>query len=186
MANTSDIRNGMIIEYNNGIYEVIDFLHVKPGKGGAFVRTKMKNIRTGQVIDNTFRTSEKLTEVRIEKTKNQYLYREGDLFNFMDIDTYEQLSIPKDAIGDLDKFLMDGMEAKIRFTPDKEVIGIEIPIVVEQLITECEPNVKGNTASGSGKVAFTETGLRIIVPFFVEAGTKIRIDTRTGEYIERA
>jgi elongation factor P len=104
----------------------------------------------------------------------------------MDIDTYEQLSIPKDAIGDLDKFLMDGMEAKIRFTPDKEVIGIEIPIVVEQLITECEPNVKGNTASGSGKVAFTETGLRIIVPFFVEAGTKIRIDTRTGEYIERA
>lgn len=185
MANTSDIKNGMVIEYSNGLFEVVEFQHVKPGKGAAFVRTKLKNLRTGQVIDNTFRTSEKLTTVRIEKTKNQYMYKDSDLFHFMDVDTYEQLSVPKDAIGNLDKYLMEGMEVKIRMTPTFDIVGIEIPISVEQILTECEPNIKGNTASGSGKVGHTETGLRITIPFFVEAGTKIRIDTRTGEYMER-
>ncbi len=186
MANTSDIRNGMIIEYNNGLFEIVEFLHVKPGKGAAFVRTKLKNCKTGQVIENTFRTSEKLKDVRIEKSIKQYLYKDSDFFYFMDTETYEQINITNDAIGDLDKFLMEGMEVKIRMTPTSEIIGIELPISVIQELTEAEPNVKGNTASGSGKVAYTETGLRVIVPFFVEAGTKIKIDTRTGEYMERA
>ena len=185
MATTSDIRNGMIIKFKNGLYEIIEFLHVKPGKGSAFVRTKLKNIKTGQVIENTFRTSERLEEVRVEKKKKEYLYFDGDFYVFMDPETYEQLQVPKEAIGDLDKYLVENIEVGIKMDPEGNILGIELPITVIQEIAECEPNFKGNSASVSGKKAVTNTGLNIIVPFFVEVGDKIKIDTRTGSYIER-
>lgn len=185
MATTSDIRNGMIIDYKNGLYEIVDFLHVKPGKGAAFVRTKLKNIRTGKVIDNSFRTSERLDEVRVEKHKKEYLYFDGNFYVFMDSSTFEQLNVPPETIGDAEKFLVDNMEVAMKLGPTGEILGIELPTVVEQSIEECEPNVKGNSASVSGKKATTDRGLDLTVPFFIEVGDKVRIDTRTGEYIER-
>ena len=185
MATTSDIRNGMIINFKNDLFEIVDFLHVKPGKGGAFVRTKLKNVKTGKVIENTFRTSEKLEEVRVEKHKREYLYRDGDFYVFMDTTTYEQTQIPAEVIGDLDKLLIENMEVAMRLDPNGEILGIELPTTVIQEIAECEPNVKGNSASVSGKKAVTDRGLLINVPFFLEVGDKIKIDTRTGEYIER-
>ncbi|MEN6445039.1 MAG: elongation factor P [Candidatus Cloacimonas sp.] len=186
MATMADIRNGMIIEFKDDLYEVVEFLHVKPGKGPAFLRSKLKNIRTGRVLENTFRESDSFNEVRIERTKKEYLYRDGNFLVLMDSDNYEQMHIDVSLLGDKEKLLVDNMEVMVAATPEGEIIGIELPTTVVQKIAECEPNVKGNTASGSGKVAFTETGLRLMVPFFVEVGDKIRIDTRTGEYIERA
>ncbi len=185
MATTSDIRNGMIIKFKNDLYEIVEFLHVKPGKGAAFVRTKLKNVQSGKVIDNTFRTSEKLEEVRVEKHKKEYLYFDGSFYVFMDSYTYEQMQVPPEAIGDYDKMLVDNMEVAMKLDPDNNILGIELPTTVEQEIAECEPNVKGNSASVSGKKAVTDRGLDITVPFFIEVGDKIRIDTRTGEYIER-
>ncbi|MFA7057942.1 MAG: elongation factor P [Candidatus Cloacimonadales bacterium] len=186
MASTSDIRNGMIIEWKNGIYEFVEFLHVKPGKGAAFVRSKLRNIRTGQVVENTFRTSEVFEEIRIEKSKKEYLYRDGEFYVLMDLETYEQMNVHADEMEKYAKFLKENMQIVIKTTPTNEVIEVELPTSVIQVIAECEPNFKGNTASGSGKVAITETGLRIMVPFFVEQGEKIKIDTRTGDYVERA
>lgn len=185
MASTSDIRNGMIIKFKNGLFEIVEFQHVKPGKGHAFVRTKLKNVKSGKVIENTFRTSEKLEEVRVEKFKKEYLYFDGSFYVFMDINTYEQMQVPAEAIGDKDKFLIENMEVAMRLDPDGEIMGIELPITVIQEIAECEPNIKGNSASVSGKKAVTDRGLAITVPFFIEMGNKIKIDTRTGEYIER-
>ena len=186
MATMADIRNGMIIEFKDDLYEVVEFLHVKPGKGPAFLRSKLKNIRTGRVLENTFRESDTFNEVRIERTKKEYLYREGDFFVLMDSENYEQMHIDKSLLGEKEKLLTDNMELIVSATPEGEIVGIEVPTTVVQTIGECEPNIKGNTASGSGKVAFTETGLRLMVPFFVEIGDKVKIDTRTGEYIERA
>jgi len=185
MASTSDIRNGMIIDFKNGLYEIVEFQHVKPGKGAAFVRTKLKNIRTGKVIDNTFRTSEKLDEVRVEKHKKEYLYFDGTFYVFMDSITFEQLNVPLETIGAAEKFLVENMEVAMKLGPTGEILGIELPTVVEQSIEECEPNVRGNSASVSGKKATTDRGLDLSVPFFIEVGDKVRIDTRTGEYIER-
>jgi elongation factor P len=185
MASTSDIRNGMIIKFKNGLYEVTEFLHVKPGKGAAFVRTKLKNIENGKLIENTFRTSEKIEEVRVEKQKKEYLYYDGNFYVFMDSDTYEQMHVPKEQIGELDKYLVENMEVAMKLDPDGNILGIELPVTVIQEVAECEPNVKGNTASASGKKAVTDRGLDITVPFFIERGDKIKIDTRTGEYIER-
>jgi len=185
MASTSDIRNGMIIKFRGDLYEIIEFLHVKPGKGHAFVRTKLRNVKTGKVIDNTFRTSEKLEEVRVEKHKKEYLYFDGNFYVFMDSATYEQIQVPPEVIGDLDKFLIENMEVAMKLDAEGEVVGIELPTTVIQEIVECEPNVKGNSASVSGKKAVTNTGLTITVPFFVETGDKIKIDTRNGSYIER-
>jgi len=185
MASTSDIRNGMIIKFRGDLYEIIEFLHVKPGKGHAFVRTKLRNVKTGKVIDNTFRTSEKLEEVRVEKHKKEYLYFDGNFYVFMDSATYEQMQVPPEVIGDLDKFLIENMEVAMKLDAEGEVVGIELPTTVIQEIVECEPNVKGNSASVSGKKAVTNTGLTITVPFFVETGDKIKIDTRNGSYIER-
>jgi len=186
MATMADIRNGMIIEFKEGLYEVVEFLHVKPGKGPAFMRTKLKNVRTGRVLDNTFRDSDTFNEVRIARTKKEFLYREGAFLVLMDSENYEQMHVDVSILGDKEKMLMDNMEVMVMTSPSGEVLGIDLPTTVVQTIAECEPNVKGNTASGSGKVAFTETGLRLMVPFFVESGEKIRIDTRSGEYIERA
>ncbi len=185
MATTSDIRNGMIINFKGELFEIVEFLHVKPGKGGAFVRTKLKNIKTGKVLENTFRTSEKLEEVRVEKHKKEYLYFDGSFYVFMDSNTYEQISVPTEIIGDLDKYLIENMVVGMKLDPKGEILGIELPITVVQEIAECEPNVRGNTASASGKKAVTVNGLTITVPFFIEVGDKIKIDTRNGEYIER-
>lgn len=186
MATMADIRNGMIIEFKEGLYEVVEFLHVKPGKGPAFMRSKLKNIRTGRVLENTFRDSDSFNEVRIERTKKEFLYREGTFLVLMDSENYEQMHVDASILGDKEKMLIDNMEVMVATDPNGEVLGVDLPTTVVQTIAECEPNVKGNTASGSGKVAFTETGLRLMVPFFVESGEKIRIDTRSGEYIERA
>ncbi len=185
MITTSNIRNGLIIKFKHGLYEIVEFQHVKPGKGAAFVRTKLKNVETGRVIDNTFRTSEKLEEIRVEKQKKEYLYFDGTFYVFMDTKTYEQKSVAKDVVGDLDKYLVENMEIAMKTDPDGNILGIELPITVIQEIAECEPNVKGNSASVSGKNAKTVRGLDITVPFFVEIGDKIKIDTRKGEYIER-
>jgi elongation factor P len=186
MATVADIRNGLIIEFKEGLYAVVEFLHVKPGKGAAFTRTKLKNMKTGKVIENTFRDSDTMTEVRVEKTKKEFLYRDGDFYVLMDSETYEQITVGKEVIGDYDKLIMENMEIWVLTTEAGEILTIELPTTVIQTIAECEPNVKGNTASGSGKTAYTETGLRLMVPFFVETGEKIKIDTRSGEYIERA
>ena len=186
MATMSDIRNGMIIEFKDDLWEVVEFLHVKPGKGPAFMRSKLKNVRTGKVVDNTWRDSDNFNEVRVERRKMEYLYRDGEFYVMMDTETYEQLPVDAHVIGDMDKLVMENMELTILFAPDGGILGIELPVTVVQTIAECEPNVKGNTASGSGKTAYTETGLRLIVPFFVETGDKVKIDTRSGEYLERA
>jgi len=175
-----------MIEFKDGIYEIIDFLHVKPGKGNTFVRTKLRNIKTGQVLENNFRISEKLTEVRVEKSKKQYLYHDGDFYVFMDNETYEQISVPSEVIGDLDKYLIENTEVTMKTTPEGEIMGIELPTSIVMEISECDPNVKGNTASGGGKNAVTQTGLKLTVPFFIEAGDRIKVDTRTGSYQERA
>jgi elongation factor P len=186
MASMADIRNGMVIKFKDDLYEVVEFLHVKPGKGPAFMRSKLKNIRSGRTIENTFRESDSFDEVRIERTKKEYLYRDGDFFVLMDTETYEQMHVESVTIGDNELLMQENMEIIIATTPEGEIVGVELPTTVVQTIAECEPNVKGNTASGSGKVAFTETGLRMMVPFFVEAGEKVKIDTRSREYIERA
>ncbi len=185
MATTSDIRNGMIIKFKNDLYEIVEFLHVKPGKGAAFVRTKLKNLKSGKVIDNTFRTSEKLEEIRVEKHKKEYLYYDGDFYVFMDSSTFEQLQVPNEVVGDMKYFLIENMEVIMRMDPENNIIGVELPTTVVQEIAECEPNVKGNSASVSGKKATTDRGLDLTVPFFIEVGDKIKIDTRSGEYIER-
>ena len=182
----ADIRNGMIIEFKDDLFEVVEFLHVKPGKGPAFMRTKLKSVRSGRVLENTFRDSDVFNEVRIERIKMEYLYRDGDFFVLMDVETYEQINVDAAKIGEREKLMMDNMELMVMRAPDGEILGIDLPLTVIQTIAECEPNVKGNTASGSGKTAYTETGLRLMVPFFVESGEKVKIDTRTGEYIERA
>ncbi|MDD3524067.1 MAG: elongation factor P [Candidatus Cloacimonadaceae bacterium] len=182
----ADIRNGMVIKFKDDLYEVVEFLHVKPGKGPAFMRSKLKNIRSGRTIENTFRESDSFDEVRIERTKKEYLYRDGDFFVLMDTETYEQMHVDQVTIGDNEQLMQENMEIIIATTPEGEIVSVELPTTVVQTIAECEPNVKGNTASGSGKVAFTETGLRLMVPFFVEAGEKVKIDTRTRDYIERA
>ncbi|MCK9558082.1 MAG: elongation factor P [Candidatus Cloacimonetes bacterium] len=186
MASMSDIRNGMVIKFKDDLFEVVEFLHVKPGKGPAFMRSKLKSIRSGRTIENTFRESDSFEEVRIERTKKEYLYRDGDFFVLMDTETYEQMHVESSTIGDNELLMQENMEIIIATTPEGEIVGIELPTTVVQTIAECEPNVKGNTASGSGKVAFTDTGLRLMVPFFVETGDKIKIDTRSREYIERA
>lgn len=186
MASMADIRNGMVIQYRDDLYEIVDFLHVKPGKGSAFVRTKLKNVKSGRVLENTFRDSDSFVEVRVERMKKEYLYRDGDFFVLMDSETYEQVPVDKSVIGDKENLMMENMEIIVGTAPDGEILNIELPTSVIQTITDCEPNVKGNTASGSGKTAYTETGLRLMVPFFVEIGDKIKIDTRTSNYVERA
>lgn len=186
MAKIADIRNGMVIDFRDELFEVVEFLHVKPGKGPAFMNTKLRNIRTGKVLEVTMRDSDTFSEVRIERLKMEYLYHDGQFYVLMDVETFEQIHVDAEVIGDKAQFMMENMEVMMVRALDGEIIDIELPLTVIQTIAECEPNVKGNTASGGGKTAFTETGLRLTVPFFVEAGEKVKIDTRNGEYIERA
>ena len=184
-ASTADFRNGLKIELEGEPYIITDFLHVKPGKGGAFVRTKLKSLVTGNVIDRTFRSGEKVQTPALEEKTMQYLYHEGDTYHFMDSDTYEQISLAGKLLGEDSNFLQENVEVKILFH-NSQPIGVELPLFVELKIVQTEPGVKGDTASGGTKPATVETGAVVQVPLFINEGDVIKVDTRTGEYIERA
>ncbi len=184
MLTASDFRNGLTIEMDNNIWQVIEFQHVKPGKGAAFVRTKLKNITSGGVIEKSFRPTEKFPQARIDRNDMQYLYSDGELFHFMDVNTYEQIALNEETIGDSLKFVKENEMVKI-CSHNGNVFAIEPPLFVELEITETEPGFKGDTATGATKPSVVETGATVYVPLFVEQGDKIKIDTRTGEYLSR-
>ena len=179
-----DFRNGTTFEMDGNVFKVVEFQHVKPGKGSAFVRTKLKNVITGAVIEKTFNPSEKYPGAEIEKRDMQYLYKDGDLYYFMDNNTYEQIPLNEEQIGDALKYMKENRDMKILSYKGK-VFAVEPPMFVELEVTYTEPGFSGNTTTTSGKPAKLENGLEISVPLFVEIGDKIRIDTRTGEYMER-
>lgn len=179
-----DFRNGTTFEMDGNVFRVVEFQHVKPGKGSAFVRTKLRNVITGAVIEKTFNPSEKYPGAEIEKRDMQYLYQDGDLYYFMDNNTYEQIPLNEEQIGDALKYMKENMDMKILSYKGK-VFAVEPPMFVELEVTYTEPGFSGNTTTTSGKPAKLENGLEISVPLFVEIGDKIRIDTRTGEYMER-
>lgn len=184
MIVAGDFRNGVTFEYDGQIFQVIDFQHVKPGKGAAFVRTKMKNIVTGSTVERTFNPNDKMPKALIERKDMQFLYCDGDLYHFMDVETYEQIPINKDSVGDSLKFVKENMVCKI-LSHKGNVFGIEAPTFVELQIIETDPGFKGDTATGATKPATVETGAIVKVPLFVNQDDVIRIDTRTGEYMER-
>ena len=179
-----DVRNGTTFELDGSVYKVVEFQHVKPGKGAAFVRTKLKNVINGSVLERTFNPSEKLQGADIEKREMQYLYADGDLYYFMDNESYEQLPLNKDQIGDGLKFLKENMNVKI-LSIKGNVFSVEPPMFVELEVTYTEPGFAGNTTTTSGKPATLENGYELMVPMFVNIGDVVRIDTRTGEYMER-
>ncbi len=184
MLSAGDFRNGITIEYDNNIYQIIEFQHVKPGKGAAFVRSKLKNIISGGVVEKTFRPTEKFEEARIDRVEMQYLYNDGDLFYFMDMNTFEQIGLNQDQIGDALKFVKENEMVKV-ISHKGNVFSVEPPLFVELEITDTEPGFKGDTATGATKPATVETGALVYVPLFVNLGDKIKIDTRTGEYLSR-
>jgi elongation factor P len=184
MISAGDFRNGITIELDNNIYQIIEFQHVKPGKGAAFVRTKLKNIKNGGVVEKTFRPTEKCPQARIDRADMQYLYSDGDLFHFMDVETYEQIALDAEAIGDALKFVKENEMVKM-CSHNGNVFAVEPPLFVELKITETEPGFKGDTATGATKPAVVETGATVYVPLFVEQEDVIKIDTRTGEYLSR-
>lgn len=185
LISTNEFRTGLTIELDGAVFTVVDFLHVKPGKGAAFVRAKLKNVETGAVQERTFRAAEKVSRAHVEKKVLQYLYDAGDFYTFMDNETYEQLNINKDTIGDDIKFLKEGDSLNV-LTYKENVIGIDLPFHVELVVADTGPGFKGDTAAGSYKPATLETGLVVNVPFFINIGDKIRVDTRTREYLDRA
>jgi len=184
MADTSDFRNGLIIKFKNDLYSVVDFQHVKPGKGGAFVRSTLKNLRTGRVLENTFRSGEKVEVVRVERRKYQYLYSDGDSLICMDNETYDQIHIQKELFSDGVKFLKESEEVEVLLN-GSEIISVEIPIFINLKVVETEPGFKGDTATGAVKSAKLETGADLSVPLFINEGDVLKVDTRTGEYSER-
>ena len=184
MISAGDFRNGITIEYENSVYQIIEFQHVKPGKGAAFVRTKLKNIKNGGVVEKTFRPTEKCPQARIDRADMQYLYSDGDLFHFMDVETYEQIALDAEAIGDALKFVKENEMVKM-CSHNGSVFAVEPPLFVELKITDTEPGFKGDTATGATKPAVVETGATVNVPLFVEQDDVIKIDTRTGEYLSR-
>jgi len=185
MATTADIRNGLCIKYNNDIYKIIEFLHVKPGKGPAFVRTKLKSLTTGKVLDNTFSAGHKIEEVRVETHTFQFLYAEGDEFHFMNTETFEQISLNKDIL-DAPDLLKEGTNVMVQINAETEApLSVDMPASVVLEVTYAEPGVKGNTATNATKPAKVETGASVNVPLFINEGDKIKIDTATGQYIER-
>lgn len=179
-----DFRNGMTLEIEGQVYQVMEFMHVKPGKGAAFVRTKMRNIINGGVVEKTFRPTESFEEAFIERKTMQYLYNDGDLFYFMDNETFDQIAVNGDDVGDSLKFVKENENVTVSSYQGK-VFAIEPPLTVELVVTETEPGFKGNTAQGATKPAIVETGAQVAVPLFVEQEEKIKIDTRTGEYLSR-
>lgn len=184
MVSAGDFRNGVTFELDGQIFQIIEFQHVKPGKGAAFVRTKLKNIVTGATIERTFNPSDKMPKAHVERKDMQYLYNDGDLYHFMDVETYEQIPINKSTIGDSLKFVKENMIVKI-LSYKGSVFGIEPPTFVELEVTETDPGFKGDTATGATKPAIVETGTMVKVPLFVNVGDVIRIDTRTEQYMER-
>ncbi len=184
MISAGDFRNGITIEFDNNVYQIIEFQHVKPGKGAAFVRTKLKNVKNGGVVEKTFRPTEKCPQARIDRKDMQYLYADGDLFYFMDTETYDQVALNGDTVGDALKFVKENEMCKV-CSHNGSVFSVEPPLFVELDITETEPGFKGDTATGATKPATVETGALVYVPLFVEQGDKIKIDTRTGEYLSR-
>lgn len=185
VAGTSDFRNGLIIKLEGKLYSIVEFQHVKPGKGGAFVRTKLKQIPDGSVIDKTFRAGERVEEVRVERRSFQYLYSTDDLYYMMDGETYEQIPMPGSLIEDALPYLKEGMNVSVLMDGDRP-IDVELPLFVELAVAETEPGLRGDTAQGGSKSAKLETGAVVSVPLFIEVGDVLKIDTRTGRYIERA
>ena len=185
MISAGDFRNGLCFEMDNQVYQVVEFQHVKPGKGAAFVRTKYKNVKTGSVVERSFNPNEKFEEAHFDRRDMQYLYNDGELYYFMDQETYDQLPIHAAPIGDAIKFLKEEMICKV-LSYKGEIFSVELPITVELVITECEPGVRGDTTNNVNKYATLETGAVVKVPLFVNQGETIRVDTRTGEYLERA
>ena len=185
MISAGDFRNGLCFEMDNQVYQVVEFQHVKPGKGAAFVRTKYKNVKTGSVVERSFNPNEKFEQAQLTRQDMQFIYADGDLYYFMDQETYEQTPIHQDKIGDGIKILKVEMVCKV-VSYKGDIIQVELPITVVLEITECEPGVKGDTANNASKYATLETGAVVKVPLFVNQGEKIKVDTRTGEYLERA
>ena len=185
MISAGDFRNGITLEIDNAVYQIIEFQHVKPGKGAAFVRTKIKNVMTGAVTERTFRLTEKFPAARIDRVEMQYLYADDDMYNFMNTETYDQISLNKDLIGDALKFVKENEMVKV-VSYNGNVFSVEPPLFVELEVTETEPGFAGNTATGAQKPATVETGAQISVPLFVGIGDRVKIDTRTGEYLGRA
>ncbi len=185
MADTSDFRNGLIIKFKNDLYTIIDFQHVKPGKGGAFVRSTLKNIRTGKVLDNTFRSGEGIETVRVERRKYQYLFRESNGLVLMDNDTYEQIPVSEELFGGGEQYLKEGEEVELLLDENDKVITVEIPLFVQLKVIETDPGFRGNTATNAMKPAKLETGVSINVPLFIEENDVLRVDTRSGQYMER-
>lgn len=185
MISSNDFRPGVTIEIDGDAYQVLEFQHVKPGKGAAFVRTKLKNIISGGVVEKTFRPTEKFDTAHIDRKDMQYLYSDGELYYFMDVETYDQIAIDGETIGDALKFVKENEMVKV-CSHEGNVFSVEPPLNVELEVTETEPGVKGDTATGATKPATVETGANVLVPLFVNQGDRIKIDTRTGEYLSRA
>ena len=181
---TADFKNGMCIINNGKMYVIIEFQHVKPGKGGAFVRTKLRDVKTGRVVDQTFNAGTKFDSVRMEQKKMQFLYNDGADFNFMDMNTYEQLAIPADEVGDVAKWLKENDEVTLQYAGD-EMIGVEPQMFVELEVTETDPGFKGDTVQGGTKPATLETGAVVNVPMYINVGEILQIDTRDGRFVKR-
>ena len=185
MATTADIKNGICIEYNNDLFTIVQFQHVKPGKGSAFVRTKLKNLKTGKVIENTFNSGVKINIARVERRKYQYLYKDDMGFNFMNMETFEQIPVAESMIEAYD-LLKEGQECEVVFHAEKEqVLQVDLPAFVEMEITYSEPGIKGDTATNTLKPATVETGATVMVPLFINTGDRIKVDTRDKSYSER-
>jgi len=181
---TNDLKNGITLQLDNGLFSIVDFQHVKPGKGGAFVRTKLKNIRTGQVIDRTFNAGIRVEQAVIDKSDMQFLYREGDDYVFMDTHSYEQITVGRAALGDAADYLVESAVAQVAMF-GTEIVGVELPASVELAVAETEPGIQGDRVSGARKPATLETGKVVQVPLFVNTGDRVKVDTRTGDYINR-
>jgi len=184
-VSTNDLKNGMTLNLPEGLFSVVEFQHVKPGKGGAFVRTKLKNVRSGAVIERTYRADEKLDQALIDKREMQYLYLDGDAFVFMDTTDYEQLQAPRQSLGSAANFLKEGDSAVLQQF-EGEIVGVDLPASVELTVVSTEPGLQGDRVSGARKPAVLETGLSIQVPLFVNTGDRVKVDTRSGEYLTRA
>jgi elongation factor P len=184
-VSTNDLKNGMTLDLGDGLFNVVEFQHVKPGKGGAFVRTKLKNVRTGATIERTFRADEKLEQAIIDKNDAQFLYRDADDFIFMDQTTFEQTTVSANALGETAGFLKVGNSVNLQSYGD-EIVGIELPANVELIVTETEPGLQGDRVSGARKPATLETGVVVQVPLFVNIDDVVKVDTRTGDYLTRA
>jgi elongation factor P len=185
LADTSDFRTGFAMRHKGEIWTIVEFQHVKPGKGGAFVRTKLKGVTTGKVIEETFRAGEKVEELRLERRNYQYLYRDGDFLTFMNTETYDQIQLPHDSLGDIPLYIKESDLCQVLLLEEKP-LTVEAPLTVELKVTATDPGLRGDTAQGGSKPATMETGLVVQVPLFIEEGETLKIDTRTGKYLGRS